>query len=750
MASSPSFDPYATRILEDLADDSDDERSNRNSCGQGSPNSGMDQWSIMGINHNQKGNNKFSSKRQNGTGNGNGMDENWSRSPTVWPPSSFEQQPGIYGRQPQQQPNFHNNDRRVLQLTSWPAANGLIGNNGATFHDPSSSAVYGGRVALPLQHQERSLDVISGNVTLSGSGALASTFRSANEGAMGLVQLARNLNLNGHLNDHQLPQQINSRLQPLPLINRNIGAVRLADSGLGYGRPRNVSLPDVNMHSPPNRSNNWSQQQQQQHSSQLPLRRIESQQQQRNHRNPYAPQAGLMGEYNGFNDNGNGDYVMHQPPQSPSTPTNPYVDFRSPSSMNNVGNGGRGGCGGGGGGEVGGRGNYYNHNGNNSQQLNQMHRMSTGYRGHGCMPSERGAIYRGLGHGGQGTRRLSDAQRQNSPLVHPPPAIDYFAQPNAPPIHVDPQPDLEIVNSVGELGPLAGQFNMPQGLCLGKDDEIVVADTLNHRIQFFERTGAFAFQWGCAGTLNGHLWHPRKVAYIPGTDHVVISDRVNGCSRIQIFERTGKFIRALGNLHGLRMALNTTTAGLTVYNKQIIIVEVQPSACSMLNEDGSVAHWFGLDDIMSEPSDVVVINQFFFISDFRDHCVCVFNSWGHLLGRIGGAPGSIVRYPRGLGISPSGLLLVVDTDMNRFHLSVWNPTNGELVSYHGIKDVKFSHSCGVIMNSTNQVITAVKKDHRVIMLQQTRGSPIITRLHDSRRDWNVNAPSFHSRCEELV
>jgi tripartite motif-containing protein 71 len=98
---------------------------------------------------------------------------------------------------------------------------------------------------------------------------------------------------------------------------------------------------------------------------------------------------------------------------------------------------------------------------------------------------------------------------------------------------------------------------------------LFLSDTLNHRIEIFDQSGKFMFLWGCPGVKKGQLWHPRKVAYIPATEHVVVSDRVNGCSRIQIFERTGQYLKTLGNLHGLRMALNTTTAGLTVYNNQV-------------------------------------------------------------------------------------------------------------------------------------------------------------------------------------
>jgi hypothetical protein len=35
----------------------------------------------------------------------------------------------------------------------------------------------------------------------------------------------------------------------------------------------------------------------------------------------------------------------------------------------------------------------------------------------------------------------------------------------------------------GNLGEACGYFNAPHGFCLGPKEEIVVADTYNHRIQ---------------------------------------------------------------------------------------------------------------------------------------------------------------------------------------------------------------------------------------------------------------------------
>ena len=42
---------------------------------------------------------------------------------------------------------------------------------------------------------------------------------------------------------------------------------------------------------------------------------------------------------------------------------------------------------------------------------------------------------------------------------------------------------MHIRAKFGQLGQLKGQFNSPHGFCLGTDEEIIVADTNNHRIQ---------------------------------------------------------------------------------------------------------------------------------------------------------------------------------------------------------------------------------------------------------------------------
>ena len=51
----------------------------------------------------------------------------------------------------------------------------------------------------------------------------------------------------------------------------------------------------------------------------------------------------------------------------------------------------------------------------------------------------------------------------------------------------------------GEFGILEGQFTEPSGVAVNAQNDIIVADTNNHRIQIFDKEGRFKFQFGEVG-----------------------------------------------------------------------------------------------------------------------------------------------------------------------------------------------------------------------------------------------------------
>ncbi|EDW37515.1 GL21407 [Drosophila persimilis] len=96
---------------------------------------------------------------------------------------------------------------------------------------------------------------------------------------------------------------------------------------------------------------------------------------------------------------------------------------------------------------------------------------------------------------------------------------------------------MKIGCKFGCLGAGNGQLNAPNGFCLGIDEDIIVADSKNHRIAVYAKMGALKFQFGDAGKRNGQLFYPRKVAVFQHNGNFVVCDRGNGRSRMQIFSK---------------------------------------------------------------------------------------------------------------------------------------------------------------------------------------------------------------------
>ena len=89
----------------------------------------------------------------------------------------------------------------------------------------------------------------------------------------------------------------------------------------------------------------------------------------------------------------------------------------------------------------------------------------------------------------------------------------------------------------GQLGPSKGQSNSPHdGFPLGTDKDIIVADTNNHLIQKFEKTGTFKLQFEIP-VKEGQLWYSSKVTVMRFSGKCVICDRGNERSRMQMFTK---------------------------------------------------------------------------------------------------------------------------------------------------------------------------------------------------------------------
>lgn len=267
---------------------------------------------------------------------------------------------------------------------------------------------------------------------------------------------------------------------------------------------------------------------------------------------------------------------------------------------------------------------------------------------------------------------------------------------------------MQIRCKFGALGTSKGQFNSPHGFCLGVDEEIIVADTNNHRIEVFEKNGSFKFQFGVPGKEEGQLWYPRKVAVMHTNSKFVVCDRGNERSRMQIFSKNGHFMKKIA------IRYIDIVAGLAVTAKgQIVAVDSVSPTVFIISEDGDLVHWFDCSDYMREPSDIAIRDNDFYVCDFKGHCVAVFKDDGTFQYRIGNE--KVTCFPNGIDISNAGDILIGDSHGNRFHVACFS-RDGILQSEFECPHVKVSRCCGLKITSEGYVVTLAKNNHHVLVL----------------------------------
>lgn len=93
-----------------------------------------------------------------------------------------------------------------------------------------------------------------------------------------------------------------------------------------------------------------------------------------------------------------------------------------------------------------------------------------------------------------------------------------------------------LLKSIGEQGDKPGEFNHPLSLCIGKNQDILVADFQNNRIQVFDKDCSFKHQF--------QVRHPTGLA-VDQDGYVIVAERDSG--HLKMFSYIGNYLSTLTN-----------------------------------------------------------------------------------------------------------------------------------------------------------------------------------------------------------
>lgn len=271
--------------------------------------------------------------------------------------------------------------------------------------------------------------------------------------------------------------------------------------------------------------------------------------------------------------------------------------------------------------------------------------------------------------------------------------------------------DLNLRWQIGGLGAAPGQFNSPHGFCLGMDDEILVADTNNHRVQVISKAGKVLLCFGTGGSEDGNLFYPKKV--IPYRPYFmqgyIVVDKGETKARLQLFSRSGEFVRRIV------APFIDYVAALTMNESGKLVIFSSASMMFVLDieqDPALVLKWSDCSKSLSEPSDVALYERLYYVTDYKQHRVVVFNIEGETI-RVFGSM-ETTPYPIGIDISKAGDVLVADSHGNHFHILALSNL-GQKVQDFECTQIKVSRCVGVRITSEGLVVSISKHNHNVLL-----------------------------------
>ena len=224
--------------------------------------------------------------------------------------------------------------------------------------------------------------------------------------------------------------------------------------------------------------------------------------------------------------------------------------------------------------------------------------------------------------------------------------------------------DGNCVRKTGSKGAKPGQFQFPRGVSYLNDNEILVADKDNHRIQQIDiQTGTVVKSFGKCGAGKGEFKNPYDVC-LDDKERIVVTEPGN--NRIQVMSKEGESIFTFGD-SGPEKLYGPTSC--IPYKNMFLVSDGNNDCIKAFDQYGTFLYKFGKkgnqDGQFIFPCGILVdSNNNVLVCDHYNNRVQQFS----LDGRFTGKSITHLPYPAGIATTPDGRILVTSFSDNKVYI----------------------------------------------------------------------------------